>query len=246
MEAQYGGLTDQVYWDDYWDNITLPSEMRHEPGAVYVNSILGVFDRHLPKDPGFSVAELGGSPGQYLAYLHRSLGYRVTSIDYSKVGCEKTIENFRMLGIDGTVIRADIFGVAGVVGRHVRLVRPGGYLVLGVPNLRGINGWFMRRLRPVTYATHETAAMDLESWSTFEARFKLREVFKGYIGGFEPRIFRRREESRPSNLVVFAIAVLMDLAVHGPFEFLRRRNGPRISGYAMAVYRVPESVETQA
>jgi len=103
------GSPDESYWDEYWDGVRLPAEVIRRRGAVYL-SILEVFDRCLPKDPALSAAELGGSPDQYLAYVRRNLGYRVTSIDYSKIGCQKTIEKFRMLGIEGAVIEADIFG----------------------------------------------------------------------------------------------------------------------------------------
>ena len=257
-----GDLTDEAYWDAYWQDYKLPTEVRRKPGAVYVNSILDVFDRFLPKDADLSAAELGGSPGQYLAYVHRSRGYHITSIDYSKVGCQKTSENLRLLGIEGAVIEADIFAAVpgdprfdvvyslgliehfadrtGVVGRHVRLVKPGGYLVLGVPNLRGIYGWFTRRLRPETYATHQISAMNIAGWRDFEATFELQPIFKGYVGGFEPRVFWSREKIPLRRLPVLAVAIGMDVAFHTALGFLRRFNGPGISGYAMAVYRVPE------
>ena len=262
MKTQDGGLTNESYWDDYWHRYKLPSEVKRRRGGVYLNSILDVFDRYLPNDPSLSAAELGGAPGQYLAYVRRNLGYRVTSIDFSRIGCQKTIENFRLLGLQGEVIEADIFvdlptdvkfdvvyslGLiehfadrVGVVGRHVRLVKPGGYVVLGVPNLRGLYGWFMRRLRPTTYATHEISAMNIEAWSIFEDHFDLQTIYKGYIGGFEPRIFWSRNELRVGNLPTAAIAIGIDVAFHTFLGFMRRFNGPRISGYAMAVYRVPE------
>jgi SAM-dependent methyltransferase len=228
---------------------------------VYINSILDVFDRYLPKDPTLTAAELGGAPGQYLAYVRRNFGYRVTSIDYSRVGCKKTVENFRLLGLEGAVIEADIFADVSadsrfdvvyslgliehfsdrvaVVDRHVRLLEPGGYLVLGVPNLRGVYGWFMRRLRPTTYGTHEIAAMNIESWGEFETRLELHTIFKDYVGGFEPRIFWSRDEIRLGSMPVLVLALSLDVLFHTVLGFLRRFNGPRISGYAMAVYRVP-------
>jgi len=86
-----------------------------------------------------------------------------------------------------------------VVARHVRLVKPGGYLALGVPNLCGVYGWFMRVLRPKTYATHGIGAMDIAAWSEFEARFELQTIFKAYVGGFGPRIFWSRNELRLRN-----------------------------------------------
>lgn len=253
-------LTDARYWDRYWSGLTLPREHRRTPRAHYLNAILDVFDRWLPNDPNLSAAEIGGAPGQYLAYLHRSLGYRVTCIDFSETGCAKTVENLRLLGIPGDVIRADItadvtdlpaFDVVyslgliehfadrhRVVQNHARLVRPGGYLVLGVPNFRGLTGWFMRILAPSTYATHEIDAMDLDGWRGFERALGLRTVWKGYVGGFEPSIFARREDDRPATLLPYLLARALKLLLARRLGFLRRINGPHWSGYAMAVYRV--------
>jgi SAM-dependent methyltransferase len=254
-------LTGARYWDGYWDQVTLPREHRHVPRALYLNAILDVFDRWLPADPGLSAAEVGGAPGQYLAYMHRSLGYRVTCIDFSGTGCEKTVENFRLLEIPGDVIRADItadvdglprFDVVyslgliehfrdrrRIVENHARLVRPGGYLVLGVPNFRGLTGWFMRTLAPSTYATHVIEAMDLDGWSEFEQALDLRVLWKDYVGGFEPSIFAsRREDRRPGTLVPSLVARGLRRLLSRRLAFMRRINGPRWSGYAMAVYRV--------
>jgi SAM-dependent methyltransferase len=260
-------LTGAEFWDRYWSRLTLPREHRHAPRAYYLNAILDVFDRWVPKDTGRTAAEVGGAPGQYLAYMHRSLGYRVTCIDFSETGCERTLENFRLLGIPGDVIQADITGDVTelpafdlvyslgliehftdrrrIVANHARLVRPGGYLVLGVPNFRGPTGWFMRILGPDTYATHVIEAMDLARWAEFEEPLGLRVVWKDYVGGFEPSIFARREDPRPRTLVPYLVARGLTRLLSRRFGFLRRINGPRWSGYAMAVYQVGEPQANQ-
>jgi hypothetical protein len=122
----------------------------------------------------------------------------------------------------------------------VRLVPPGGYLVLGVPNFRGLTGWFMRVLAPDTYRTHEIAAMDLDGWGEFERALDLRVLWKAYVGGFEPSLFARREDTRPRTLVPYLVAQGLKRLLSRRLGFLRRINGPRWSGYAMAVYRVGE------
>jgi SAM-dependent methyltransferase len=254
-------LTDQGYWDGYWENLKLPVEVTRR-GGTQGDAILDVFDRYLPRDPDMTAAELGGAPGQYLAYVHRSRGYSIACIDYSKVGCDKAIQNFDLLGIPGEVIQADLFADTpdlprfdvvyslgliehfrdsdAIVARHLRLVKPGGYLVLGVPNFQGLTGWFVRRLRPSVYAALEVSAMNIGNWRSFEDSFGLETAFKDYIGGFEPRIFRSRLEPKRRDVpLAFALAVVLDFLIRGPLRFLRRFNGSMISGYAMAVYRVP-------
>jgi len=253
-------LTGAEYWDRYWSQLTLPREYRHTPRSYYLNAILDVFDRWLPTDASLTAAEIGGAPGQYLAYVHRALGYRVTCVDFSAVGCAKTVDNLRLLGIPGDVIQADITADVGhlpafdvvyslgliehfadrrrIVENHARLVRPGGYLVLGVPNFRGLTGWFMRTLAPRTYATHEIGAMDLDGWREFEEALHLRVLWKDYVGGFEPSVFARREDRRARTLFPYLLARGLKALFSRRFGFLRRINGPRWSGYAIAVYRV--------
>jgi SAM-dependent methyltransferase len=248
------------FWNAYWEDVELPVEVAR-PTTVHETAILDVLDLYLPDNATATVAEVGGAPGAYLAYLRRRHGFRVASIDYSAVGCAKTVENFRLLNISGEVYEADIFDDAAslptfdavyslgliehfsdfgrVVGRHVRLVRPGGKLLIGVPNLRGLHGWFLRRLAPTLYATHEIAAMDLDAWAEFEKALDLEVLFKGYIGGFEPRIFRRMERPTVINRLVHAGAVGVHAVVHHGLPAVRRINGPRASGYAIAAYRVP-------
>ena len=80
--------------------------------------------------------------------------------------------------------------------------------------------------------------MNLDGWHEFESAFHLRVVWKGYVGGFEPNIFARREGDAAGTLVPYAVARMMKALLSQRFGFLRRINGPRWSGYAMAVYRV--------
>ncbi|MEA2651196.1 MAG: hypothetical protein QOI85_917 [Chloroflexota bacterium] len=258
-----GELTDAAFWDRNWENVVLPKEYRRTPRAFYLNARLDVIDRFLPADASLSAAEVGGAPGQHLAYLHRTFGYRITCIDYSPMGCRKTLENFSLLGIPGEVIQADLMADESdlptfdvvyslgliehfadrlpVVERHVRLIRPGGMLVLGVPNFRGLTGWFMRTLAPSVYATHVIQAMDLDGWREFEDALGLQVIWKGYVGGFEPSIFARREDRSLRTLMPYLVARAMKLGLSRRLGFLRRINGPRWSGYAMAVYRLPDA-----
>ena len=255
-------LTDDEYWDAYWDAVELPAEIRRSRDSLYINEILDRFDRWLRNGRGLSALEIGGAPGQYLAYMHRRFGYTCACLDYSARGCEKTRENFRLLGISGAVFEADVFDdsldlptydvvfslgliehftdLEPVVARHLQFLKPGGTLVLGAPNLQGINKWFLQRLAPEILAVVEPRSMDLNRWRAFESSLGLTPLFRGYVGGLEPCVFRaRRSElrSRPLSKVVEAV----DLAIHTHMRMLRRMNGRVLSGYIMGIYRAPES-----
>lgn len=254
-------LTEQAEWDDYWSKVRLPMERKKTERTLYLNEILGIFDRYLPRDAGMRVLEIGGAPGQYLAYLHRNFGYEIHSLDYSEVGCRKTEENFKVLNIEGEVYRGDLFAddlslglfdivyslgfiehftdLEMVVGKHLDLLKPQGTLVLGVPNFLGINRLFLSRLAPKLLAEHNLEIMNVKNWAGFEKQFGLRAAFKGYVGGFEPAIFRRCEDKTRLNALLYRIADVLTRTFATRFKALRKLNTKYTSGYLMGVYHKP-------
>jgi SAM-dependent methyltransferase len=256
-------FTDESYWDEYWRRhvAELPAVVARRPRTLQVNAILDVLEAHLERDPRTVALEIGGSPGRYLAYLHGRFGYRCALLDFSPVGCALARRNFELLGIPVDVHESDLFDpgleigsfdlvyslgliehfedLEGVAAAHARLVRPGGTLVLGVPNVLGVNHWFMKRLAPRRLSTHNTDAMLLEHWDEFEANLQLERRFRGFVGGFEPSVFSVIEERTPANLPIWALAQLLERTVGHRFARLRRFNHPKLSGYLLGVWRVP-------
>jgi SAM-dependent methyltransferase len=256
-------FTDQSYWDDYWHLHTteLPTEIARSPRTQQVNAILDVFENFLPPEPTKRVLEIGGAPGRYLAYLHRRFGYRVSVLDFSHEGCSLARHNFALLGIPAAVHEGDLLDpdldigqfdivyslgliehfadLERVVSAHAKLVKPGGTLILGVPNLLGINHWFMKRLGPRRLAVHNTEVMPLERWDAFEKNLGLERCFRGFIGGFEPGVFAVLERRTPSSLALYGVARLLQETVGMHFRALRRLNHPKLSGYLIGVWHVP-------
>jgi 2-polyprenyl-3-methyl-5-hydroxy-6-metoxy-1,4-benzoquinol methylase len=254
-------LTEKQYWDERWDRIRLPEIVEPATKHPIARAIVGTLDAHLPKDK-LSVMEIGGAPGQFAAYLSRYHGYEASILEYSELGCRKTEENFDLLGLNVNVYLQDFFGdlsalprfdvvlslgfiehfddIADVLQRHISLLRPGGLLVLGVPNLQGISRTVLARTAPEMLSRHNLAAMDLENWGVLEERYGMTALFKGYIGGFQPKNLKRCERRTPLNLCLRytfkALQVLM-----APFPFLSRYNSPAWSAYLIGIYKLPPS-----
>ena len=253
-------LTEQQHWDDYWDSIELPAIIEKSNNNLLLNEELKVFDKYLPKKK-LSVLEIGGAPGQYLAYLHKQFGYDVHCLDYSPIGCRKTEENFKLLNIPIKVYQRDIFSdqpdmplfdivfsmgliehfedVPDILKRHLDLLKPGGILMLGLPNFRGINNIFLKRLAPELLSQHNLQTMDIRTWANFENEFKLETIFKGYIGGFEPMTFMMREKKSFVNNLLFLKARVLNKILNKNFSFLRKFNSRAFSGYVIGIYRKP-------
>jgi 2-polyprenyl-6-hydroxyphenyl methylase/3-demethylubiquinone-9 3-methyltransferase len=251
-------LTDEAFWDAYWRQLKLPTAVDETKSGPYQKEILRVFKRFVPEGLGLQALEIGGAPGSYLAYIARTFGYQAHAIDSSPVGCRKLEENFRLLEIPVSVYCRDVlqgdvsdlprFDLVYSLGliehfsdplpmihKHVELTKPGGLIVLGLPNFLGISRPILRLTRPETFTTHNLRTMDLRTWARFERAIGLEVVFRGYVGGWEPRIYamrRRGTRSRVMNLPINAAAKAMDAL--GP---VRRWNARAWSGYAMGVYR---------
>jgi 2-polyprenyl-3-methyl-5-hydroxy-6-metoxy-1,4-benzoquinol methylase len=263
MNQEENDLTQQSYWDDYWQNFPLPAEIKKSNRQLYINEILKVFDVHMPKERGLSILEIGGSPGRNLVYMHRNFGYDIHSLDYSKTGCDKTQENFALLNVPGTVHQADLFSeqlalpkfdivyslgviehfndLESVIDHHLKLLKPNGTLLIGTPNFLGINHFFLRFMMPELLSQHNLNTMDIRNWHGFEERFGLQTLFKGYVGGFEPSLLCKYEKRTVTNIILKLITkTLRVLTGKGRyFTPLRKINSRLISCQALGVYRKP-------
>ena len=253
-------LTDEQFWDAYWENLKLPVAADEAKARPYEREILKVLKRFAPKHSGARIVELGGAPGGYLAYVAKASGGEAYAIDISPVGCAKLEQNFQLLGIPVSVYCRDVlesdlsdlprfdmvyslgliehFGdPLPMIRKHVELAKPGGVIVIGLPNFLGINRLVVRRTRPEMFSKHNLRTMDTRTWIRFEREAGLEVLFRGYVGGWEPRIYAMRSQDARSKLVnlpIRAAARLMDNL--GP---VHRWNSRAWSGYAMGAYRTP-------
>lgn len=251
--------TDPDWWDAYWQGLELPAVIDHGEGGV-VDAILDVFDRYLPT--GGEALEIGGSSGRYLVYLHRTRGTRALVLESSPVGHAAAERNFELLGVPGRAVLGDMFDedlpiepvdvvyslgliehfddTGAVIRAHLRHLKPGGILVIGAPNLGGVNGPLFRRLSPSIFESHDARSADPRSWEPHERANGLEVLHKAYVGGFDPGLFWRLESRRRIDWVLaIALKQLGRLARSPRLAFWQRINHPAWSAYAIAVYRKP-------
>ena len=250
--------TEVKFWDKYWH--------KHKKGSGRVNllmkDIYDTFIRYLPSDKNIQVLEIGGAYGEYLMFLYHSLHYRISSLDYSTTGNVATIEKFKQAGVPIQIIERDLFSdisdlpkfdivyslgfiehfddLTPVVSKHVELVKPGGILLLGIPNLGGIYKRVLRKIAPSFEETHNLDTMNLDSWKNFEEKLNLQPIFKGYIGGFEPMTMKKLEKRSLVNITIYSIVTALTLLLSFSFRFLRRYNSAYLSGYMIGIYKTPD------
>lgn len=189
---------------EYWDEVWRGSTPQRYPGAIFTGH--RIFDRYLLHEPGLKFLEIGCVPGNLMVYFAKHFGYTVDGVDYSSRGplVEATLE---LNAVIGRYFRADVFDFttdelydvvfsAGFVehfndpvtpvAKHAELAKPGGMVVLTVPNITHFNLWAMRRYEPVALATHRFELMTPDGLEHASRMAGLETVFVGY----EPVTFR--------------------------------------------------------
>jgi SAM-dependent methyltransferase len=249
-------LTAPNFWESYWEKGQKTS--RNKP-SLCVLEILKAFEKHLPADKTMKALEVGGAMGEYLLYLSGRFGYEAHSLDYSRIGNEQTLENFGKAGMPVTVYERDLFAdnsdlpkfdlvfslgliehfedpIPAISG-HLRLLKPGGLLLLGVPNYSGIYSTVLKRLAPSMFKTHNMKVMDLRNWDSFETGLNLERVYRAYIGGFEPLNMKKIEVRTPFNSFIYFLTQVLTVMLSFNFSFLRKINSPFISSYLIGIYK---------
>lgn len=175
--AGSGELTTRRHWDEAWGiepRWRLPSSL-----VVGTANIQRVLRRHIR--PGMRVIELGCAPGKMLAWVAVALEADVAGLDYSEHGIAWARQLFDRLGIRGDLRCEDAFETSlptasadvvyswgliehfedprRIVEAHVRLLKPGGRAILGVPHYGGLYGRLQRWFDPGNLALHNLRIM---------------------------------------------------------------------------------------
>lgn len=250
-EDQPANIVDKAFWEEeYFGGESLPS--RPDPQMAFERCLKAGLERFAPVEPGATVVEAGCAPAKWLAFYAERFGARVSGIEYSAQGAALSRENLRLCGVaDATIVEGDFFEVApsphdlvlslGFIehfddldqafARHVEFLAPGGRLVIGVPNYRGVNGVVQRFADPEHLALHNTNAMRPGWLREAGLRHGLAVDHIGYLGGFDPIIIK-----------VTRRAALLWTIPEGRWRRLSvadRVNHPLLSSYLLAVYRRP-------
>lgn len=165
--------------------------------------------RYLAVDPNRKVLEVGSAPGGNLIQFKNKFQYQPFGVEYTKNGADSNRETFAIHGISPKqVIEADFFSesfhhdfrekfdvvfswgfiehftdVDEVIEKHMALLKPGGQLVVSIPNLRGFNYYTLSKYLPKVIPLHNLTIMNLPVYRKLFARPDLTSQYCGYHGG---------------------------------------------------------------
>jgi len=211
----------------------LGSRLREYMSSYDEHLLWNVFyPRYVPA-PGSSVVEIGSAPGEHLARLSETFGLDPYGIEYSAGGVDVNRTLFASRGLDPrNVIAMDFFSdecleshkerfdmvvsrgfiehfqdPASVVERHLALLKPGGLLVITIPNLRGVNYALTRLFHAELLPMHNLKIMSrLPFWRLFDTD-KVRPLVCDYFGTFSFYLFN----VKPGSRLAPALAACMKL-----------------------------------
>jgi 2-polyprenyl-3-methyl-5-hydroxy-6-metoxy-1,4-benzoquinol methylase len=181
----------------------------------------------VPNKKGAKVLEVGSAPGKFLVEFKQNYDCVPYGLEYSETGVELNRKVFSSHGINpDNVICADFFSnefheqyrerfdivisrgfiehfadVDNVIQEHLNLLKPGGHLIVSIPNVRGANyiltQLFYKELIPI----HNLNIMRKKEFSKLFNNGRLSHLFCDYYGTFSFGLFYTKNDG-PMRLVL--------------------------------------------
>lgn len=190
--------------EDYWNS--LHSEFK--PFKVKNIEISKELKKFLPVNPDYKCVEIGAYFGRYLCYMADKFKYKPCAIEYSQ-DCNHIAQMFEANDIkDYQILNEDFFKIKDVefdvvtsfgfiehfdnyeevIGKHFDILKPGGYLVLGVPAWGCLQELFSRAFCSKERIdrlldTHNTKMMKLNILKKSISNLHCKILFSGYVRG---------------------------------------------------------------
>ena len=176
-------LANKEYWEQSW-------KKSNKLEVTYnKNPFEKQFSKHISADTGGEYAlEIGCVPGIFLGHLGKDFGFNVEGIDYVEGAAQTTTNTLRKFGIENATIYEEDFlqwtpprlyhltcsfgfiehflDADPIVDKHVEALRPGGTLILEIPNFSGMQFWLHYFLDRQNLERHNTKIMKFKSFIT--------------------------------------------------------------------------------
>jgi SAM-dependent methyltransferase len=259
--TEAGNLTDTTFWQDYWGRLSLPDAIDED--RSFDRGLARGLRKLLSGSKG-EVLEIGCAPGRWLAFLSREFHLGVSGIEYTADGAAATRRNLELLGVkNGDIREADFLtttpaprydvvvslgfvehftDVGAVISRHAAWARPGGLLIIGVPNFRGVHGWLQKGLDSEVLAHHNLTIMDIDRLAELGPASGLVTESVEYLGSLEPSLPIARAGVKGAA-DFFAKVALRTVRMVRQTPIIGRAidgwNNAFVSSYILASYRKP-------
>ena len=251
--------TEEEFWSKFWQKVKLPEtvDLRFKNDRVIAENFL----KYIPK-ASFDkrVLEIGCAPGKWLVLFNKELNYLISGIEYVPIAADKTVENFKILNIPEeqyTMQKADFFTLqpnpiydtvfslgfiehfddwGAVLDKHLMYCKSNSYLVIGLPNFKGLNYYLQKFIDNHTTETkllpvHNLNVMSLDVLGKYAKERNLEIKMLSYIGGFERSLFNTNVGNMVTKLTLKSLVRICAI-LFGKF------NTKNTSSYIFGVFKV--------
>jgi len=192
-----------------------------------------IYRKYLPAIKSAKVLEVGSAPGEHLIKLKQRFDFIPYGVEYSKIGFELNRQMFLLNDINpDNVIYADFLAeefqarnqeyfdivisrgfiehfseVENIIEKHNKILKKGGYLVITIPNLRGVNYLLSEFFNKGSGSIHN---LNIMSKGRFQKLFKQDQwehLFCNYYGTFNFNLFNAKSGS-PMRLILFCCKII--------------------------------------
>ncbi|WP_158798579.1 bifunctional 2-polyprenyl-6-hydroxyphenol methylase/3-demethylubiquinol 3-O-methyltransferase UbiG [Pedobacter sp. L105] len=238
-------LTDRQFWVNYWESKTGLSV--NIPANYLFHKELGsIIQTRQVK----TAIELGGFPGYYAVFLKKYFKLDVTLLDYfvHQPVTNALLEANELKESDIHIIETDLFNhkevqrydlvlscgliehfndTDDIIQRHIHFLKPGGTLLITLPNFKALNGWFQKVFDKANYDKHNIHCMDPELLASISRKAGLEVVQSKYFGHFS--LWLEDEKNKPAGVRLFKKSVwLLGKVFTKVFPFNSRQLSPYI------------------
>jgi SAM-dependent methyltransferase len=168
-----------------------------------------LFKKLLAEVDGGACLEVGAYPGTYVKYFYEFFGFAPWGVEYVESCAVAAEEKLRRSGVPATILAKDFFETdlgdspsgegwdltvsfgfvehfedpVEPIAKHIELTKPGGSIVISIPNHAKLNGRVLRFVDKEKWAQHNL--MSLEDLKRAVDRAGGVDVlFSGYLGRF--------------------------------------------------------------
>jgi len=195
-------LTERQFWLEYWESKT--DLIQKIPERNYFRPL---FQKVVSENEIHNFIEIGGFPGYLSIYLKKYFGLIPTLLDYviHEEKIKELLEYNELSMKEINLIETDLFSydpedmldlcvssgfiehfsdTKDLIQRHINFLKPGGILLIIVPNFLGVNGWFNKKFDFPSFEKHFLDCMDVRYLEKCALELNLKNVETFYFGKF--------------------------------------------------------------
>jgi len=220
------------------------------------------------KNKNSSIIEVGSAPGSYVIKVGSIFDLIPYGVEYTATGAEICKKNFARHGFDTENVFFDDFlsekfqnthfekydivlsrgfiehfdNPAYITDAHIALLKPGGYLIISIPNLRGIYGLWTYLFNNPQLALHNIDIMKLKRFCQLFENKKMQKQWCGYIGTFSFWLFTFEKTGLVTKFV-HQILIIAQLMLNIVFRLLFKERGIETSWFSPNLLYVGKKCE---